>query len=220
MDTRALADLEGLAARDADLAERAGRLRKLDEQVASLRERAEAIDAFFAAYPDEESRRRQELELAAAELARRQDELAAAEAELAAAHDDEERLRAEQVIGRARDHVDVAASAVERSQSQAAELERDASALPAEVPLLEQRAQAVAAEAPGVPAPPAGPRDLVDWASHAHAELFVAARQLDAERERVIREANELASMLLGEPTYGSTVEGALTQVIANRGGG
>jgi hypothetical protein len=49
-------------------------------------------------------------------------------------------------------------------------------------------------------------RDLVEWSSHAHAELFVAAGQLDAQRERVIREANELATMLLGEPTYGSTV--------------
>jgi hypothetical protein len=56
-------------------------------------------------------------------------------------------------------------------------------------------------------------RDLVAWASRAHAELFVAAGQIAAQRERVIREANELASMLLGEPTYGSTVEQALARV-------
>ncbi|HZQ81382.1 MAG TPA: hypothetical protein VFB25_05360 [Gaiellaceae bacterium] len=220
MDGRALADLEGLAARDADLAERAGRLRRLDEQVAALRERAEAIDAFFSVYPDEESRRRDEAAAAAAELVRRQDELARAETALAAAHDEDALPRAEQVVVRARDHVAVATASLERSQSSAAELERDAAALPAEVPLLEQRAQAIATEAPGVPAPPAGPRGLVEWASHAHAELFVAARQLDSERDRVIREANELASMILGEPTYGSTVEGALARVIAIHGGG
>ena len=61
---------------------------------------------------------------------------------------------------------------------------------------------------------------LVEWASHAHAELFVASGQLDVERERVIREANELATMLLGEQTFGSTVERALARVIQIRGGG
>ena len=59
-----------------------------------------------------------------------------------------------------------------------------------------------------------GPRALVEWASHAHAELFVAAGQLDAQRERVIREANELATALLGEPTYGSTLEQLAQRVL------
>jgi hypothetical protein len=54
---------------------------------------------------------------------------------------------------------------------------------------------------------------LIDWASRAHAELFVAAGQIDVQRERIIREANELASMLLGEPTYLTTVAQALTRV-------
>jgi hypothetical protein len=66
---------------------------------------------------------------------------------------------------------------------------------------------------PEVPAPEGGPRALVEWASRAHAELFVGARQIDAQRERVIREANELASMVLGEPTYGSSVSQALSRV-------
>ena len=72
--------------------------------------------------------------------------------------------------------------------------------------MLEARARAVADAAEHVPAPPEGVRELVEWASHAHAELFVAVRQLASERERLIREANELATSLLGEPTYGSTV--------------
>ena len=33
------------------------------------------------------------------------------------------------------------------------------------------------------------------------------------QRERVIREANELATMLLGEPAYGATVAQALARV-------
>jgi hypothetical protein len=82
------------------------------------------------------------------------------------------------------------------------------------VPRLEQRARDIARAAGHVPAPPGGVRDLVEWASHAHAELFVTARQLDAQRERVIREANELATMLLGEPTYGSSVEQLAERVL------
>jgi hypothetical protein len=61
---------------------------------------------------------------------------------------------------------------------------------------------------------------LVQWASQAHAELFVAAGHIDGQREQVVREGNELASMLLGEPTYGSTVAQALGRVITTRGTG
>jgi chromosome segregation ATPase len=206
VNRRAVDDLRALARRDEHLAAEADRLRELDGQVAALRTAAEAIDAFFAAYPEEETRRRTALAEAEAELERRRAELRAAEAELAAATGDDERGHAEHGVERGRDHVAVAESALERARASAHELERDASRLPNDVPRLEERARAIAAEVPHVPAAPAGPRALVDWASHAHAELFVAAGQLDAQRERVIREANELASMLLGEPTYGSTV--------------
>jgi chromosome segregation ATPase len=206
VNRRAVDDLRQLARRDEHLAAEADRLRELDGQVAALRTAAEAIDAFFAAYPEEETRRRAALAEAEAELRRRREELGAAEAELAAAADDDQRAHAEHGVERGRDHVAVAEAAVERAAAAAHELERDASRLPNDVPRLEERAREIAAEVTHVPAAPAGPRALVDWASHAHAELFVAAGQLDAQRERVIREANELASMLLGEPTYGSTV--------------
>ena len=199
-------DLRGLAERDAVLAEETERLQALDAQVATLRARAEAIDAFFAAYPEEERRRRAEVEAAEAELARRRAELADAERELAAAHDDAARERARHAVSRANDHIAVAAATVERAAAAAAELERDASTLPEELPLLEARARAVAEAVEHVPRPGHGVRALVEWASHAHAELFVATRQIAAERERLIREANELATSLLGEPTYGSTV--------------
>jgi len=36
---------------------------------------------------------------------------------------------------------------------------------------------------------------------------------IDSSREQIVREANELASMLLGDPTYGSTVAQALARV-------
>jgi chromosome segregation ATPase len=206
VDTRAVADLKELAERDDALAARSDELRELDTRVAALRARAEAIDVFFAADPEEEARLRQATAHAEAELDRRRAELAEAEQALAAARDREARERAESGVGRAHDHVSVAEAALHRARADADELERAASALPREVPELEQRAQAIAARADDVPPPPAGVRELVEWASRAHAELFVAAGQLDAQRDRVIREANELATMLLGEQTFGSTV--------------
>lgn len=212
MDARAVEELRSLRARDDELAAETARLTELDAAVAEIRARAEAIDAFFARYPTAEERLRAAVAGAEADVARRRDELAAAQADAAAARAAEERAHAERALERARDHVAVAESHLLRARSAHEELERAAAALPAELPGLERRARAVADGGPA-PQPGDGPRPLVEWASHAHAELFVASRQLDGERERVVREANELASMLLGEPTYGSTVAQALARV-------
>jgi chromosome segregation ATPase len=209
VDERAVNELRRLADLDAELSARAAALRGLDETVASLRARAEAIDAFFAAYPEEEARCTAELREAQEELARRRAELADAERRLAETHDDEARIHAEHAVARAVDHIAVAERRGERAQSAHDALERDASALPREFDELEARARAVR------DVPPLG-SSLVEWASHAHAELFVAAGQIDVQRERVIREANELATMLLGEPTYGATAAQALARVEAH----
>ena len=206
MDERAVDELRRLAALDAELAESASALRALDGKVAAIRSRAKAIDVFFAAYPEEEAHRAAELKDAEDELPRRREELAAAQRELAEAHEDEARIHAEHAVARALDHIAVAEDRLARAQSAHDELERDAAALPRELGELEERARAI----PDVP--PFG-GSLVDWASHAHAELFVAAGQVDVQRERVIREANELASMLLSEPLYGATAAQALARV-------
>jgi hypothetical protein len=211
VDERAVNELRRLAALDGELTERASALRGLDASVAALRGRAEAIGAFFAAYPEEQTRRGAELTDARDELQRRREELAEAQQSLAEAHDDEARIHAEHAVVRALDHIAVAQGRSARAQSASDELEQDATALPRELEQLHIRARAV----PGVP-PPGG--SLVEWASHAHAELFVAAGQIDVQRERVIREANELATMLLGEPTYGATVAQALARVESSPG--
>jgi hypothetical protein len=218
MDQRALADLQQLADRDAELAQRAELIRELDARVAELRDRAESIDEFFATYPAEEERLGELVAKARADLERRRTELAEAERELAAA-DEESREHAEHVRERAKDHVHVAHAALDRAKAAAEGLERRAAALPLELPQLEAGARDVAARFP-LPVPPAGLRELVDWASRAHAELFVGAGDLATQRDRVIREANELATMLLGEPTYGSTVDQALARVVAIRAHG
>ena len=215
MDARALAELHELLRRDEELAAETARLEELGAAVARTRSRAEAIDEFFAGYTVEDSRLRTVVAAAEEELARRHTELTAAERDLAAARDDVERERAESACSRARDHVTVAESSLLRARSAHDELEHAAAELPAELTRLESDAQAVSATTPDLPSPGVGPRALSDWASHAHAELFVALSQLAAQRERLTREANELASMLLGDPTYGSTVAQALRRVEA-----
>jgi chromosome segregation ATPase len=208
VDGRALFELRELAEQDAELTAEADELRRRDDEVAAIRARAEAIDAFFASYPDEEARRRSAIVAADADLAHRRQEIADAEAVLARARDEEARIHAQHAVDRAHDHSAVAETKLHRAEGERAELEAEAAALPDELVELERRAGGGAA----------GARGLTDWASRAHAELFVAAGQIAASRERVIREAHELASMLLGEATYGATVAQALARVEANAG--
>lgn len=217
MDERALADLQSLRRRDDALATAAERLEELETSVARIRLRAESMDGFFASYPEQETRARVAVTNAEAELARRRAELTAADEALVSARSDDDRELAEKARGRADDHVAVAESGLLRARSAYELLEGDAAELPAELERLEAEARELGASARELPEPGTGPRGLVEWASHAHAELFVGLSQIAAQRERLIREANELASMLLAEPTYGSTVAQALRQVEAAR---
>jgi chromosome segregation ATPase len=217
MDERALRDLRNLATRDAELERRARRLRELDHGAAEIRHFAEAIDAFFSKYPAEETARLEEVANAETELAHRRAELTDAEAELGEARDDVARELAQRALARADDHVGVASARLERARRARDELAHEAHALPRAVPDLEARATAISDEAGDVPEPGEGPRALVEWASHAHAELFVAVGQIDTQRERLIREANELASALTGEATYGSTAAQALQRAEERR---
>jgi chromosome segregation ATPase len=211
----ALDDLRALQSRDAELASSAERLRALDGEVASLRARAEEIDAFFASYPETETRLRKGVVGAETELDHRRRELDEARKAVGDAKDEGAREAAERMVARVQDHVSVAEGRVARAAFAHQELEREAAALPDELRVLAARAARVAGKLPDLSTPEASPGVLIDWASAAHATLFVAAGQVDAQRERVVREANELATMLLGEPTYGSTPAQALDRVRA-----
>jgi chromosome segregation protein len=215
VDERALEELRQLDARDSELAAESERVRGLDGEVADVRGRAEEIEAFFLGYPVAEERARAAASAAAAELESRRAELADAERQLAAAGDDEVRVVAQRVLARASDHVTDAEARLERVAEEHAALLREIASSTAELPELAARAARISAEVDGVEAPGDPPRELVDWASRAHAALFVAAGYVDAQRERVIREANELATMLLGDATYGVTAAQALARVEA-----
>lgn len=205
-----LDELRELVRMEHDDAVESERLRRLDSEVRELRERAEAVSRFFAEEREVDRRLRAAADEARAEAERRDAEVAAAEDELARATSDDERTRAEQRLARALDHVEVAARAAERAAEDRAAFEREVETRTREVPRLERQAGELAGEIPGSPAPG---DDLDDWASRAHAVIFVAVGQVDARRERTVREANELASSLLGESTHGSTPAQALARV-------
>jgi hypothetical protein len=204
-------ELRELVRRDRDETKESERLRSLDAEVAELRRRAEAIAEFFATERDDEHRLGLVEQEARREAERRAAEVTDAEAELARVDGETERMHAEQRLRRARDHTEIAARAAERAAEERAAFERTGDQLTREAPQLEQRAHELMREIPSELPAPAG--DLIDWTSRAHAALFVAASQVDARRERVVREANELATAVLGESTYGSTPEQALAQV-------
>ena len=210
MDGRALGELRRLADQDSQLSERALAARRIDEEIGAIRSQAEAIEASLDDLPERQAGARAELDTAAGELEARRREQAEAERAVAAARDDEARDDAERARNRAADRVAVAQARTDRAAAAVDDLEREAERLPAEAAQLSERAAAV----PGVEPPEGG--SLVEWASHAHAELFVTARQLDAQRDRVVREANELATMLVGEPTYGATAAQALARAEAH----
>ena len=205
-----LGELRELERRDAQLSRDAGGLRALDAEVADVRARAEEIEAFLATYPAADDRLRASAAQAEDEIAQRGVEVVAARSELGRARDAEARTAAERVLARAEDHLSVAESRLARVASERAELEREAGRLPADLPALAERAAAV-----GRGAPDPAPQALLDWARRTHAALFAEAAQLDLQRDRVIREANELATMLLGEPTFGSTPAQARARVEA-----
>jgi hypothetical protein len=216
MDARALTELDQLGLRDEALAASAAQLLELEAGVARIRARADAIDQFLVSRPDEEARLAAAIEAGVGSLERRREELTTAEGELAAAGTEDDRERAEKAVARAVDHLALAESGLVRVRSEHEAFERDAAELPAELTALEGEARRIAAAAhlPELP-PSAEPRSLADWASRSHAELFVGLSQIDTQRDRISREANELATMLLGEATYGSTVAQALQRVRA-----
>lgn len=208
----ALDDLRELTRQDARLARDTSRLGELDSTVAAIRERAESIAAFFANREAEDERLRVLEAETEEELDRRRGLLADADERLAAAQSDEERELLRRGSARAADRVEGAERHLEQVHELQAALRRSEQELSVELPQLEARAHVLATKFPDVAAP-SSEDGLVTWASRAHTALFVAVSQHEAQWERVIREANELASTLLGEPTYGSTPAQTLARV-------
>lgn len=185
-------------------------LDELAEVTAAIRCRAEELASFLESVPSERARLDGEVTEAERDVHAHARALAEAEAELAEAEGrgDEERLAAARRFAvRARDALSIAEKRAAASQAAARELERRLVEAEQEAPLVEDRAAALARALKGRPRlareaarpPEPGLAGVSEWASGARATLLVARNAVATERDLVIRQANELGSMLLGE---------------------
>lgn len=193
-------------------------LAELDELFAAserVRERALALEEFLARLPGERETHARAVEERAHELEEAEETAARAARELgeAEAAADAERIGAARRFDvRARDAATTARRRSAEAREAAAELEDRAAATEQEVPFLESRARELAAalrdrprlaaEAGTEPAP--GLEGVSDWAAGARTALVVARTALASERDAVVRQANELGALVLGEPLTAS----------------
>jgi chromosome segregation ATPase len=201
-----------LEERDAAVAGRLGELTRVGEEIDRIRARASAVEAFFAQLPAERRHLDVAVADAGAELARANAEAAAAEEALDRARKGDARVAAERTLASARAAARAGEERVSRTHDRRAALQQEAEQLEAEAGDLERAAAAAAAELERAPrvSPTAPPEPGLDgvlaWAARARAAVLVARGGLEGERERIVREANELASAALGEPLYATNV--------------
>ncbi|HZG34352.1 MAG TPA: hypothetical protein VEY87_00755 [Gaiellaceae bacterium] len=201
-----------LERRDRDVADRLVLLGRLGDEVERLVTGAGEVERFFARLPSERAHLDVAAADAAAALERARAAVAAAEAELAAARKDDRRGAAERAVAAAGTELGSADERVRRASDRRAALEQEAEQRAAEAGELERAATALAAELEAAPRvsrtePPApGVAGVVAWGGRARAAVFVVRSGLEGERERVVREANELAASVLGEPLHTANV--------------
>jgi chromosome segregation ATPase len=218
-DERALGLARELEHRDEALAASIAELVELEAEAAALGTQAAELAQFVERLP--EARRRaegaideaeEERECRRAEFKRAEDALA--EAEQRRRPDDEEVAAARRAVVRTRDALASAERKLARAADEAARLEARAAESEAEVPRLEGLAHRLAERLRSLPRvsragatePQPGLEGALDWAGRARAALFVARSGLETERERVVREANELGASVLGEPMFATSV--------------
>jgi chromosome segregation ATPase len=204
-----------LESRDEALAAAIAELLELEQAVDRIRRRAEEIEALRARLPEQRAALQQRLADAREELERRRTVAREAEEALARGEekgDAEQIAAARRAVVRTNDEASMAEKRVARLEQLTEDLERRSEEDEREAPTLEARAAEVALHvaelsrvrpltppAPGVP-------EVIDWAGRAKAALFVARNGLERERESVVREANELAAAILGEPMLVTSV--------------
>ena len=128
---------------------------------------------------------------------------------------DERRLAsAQRLLERARDSLAAGERRLERATATRAEVERKLAEGEAAIPGIEEEARALSrrlAEVPrisrtGLEPPEPGLAGVDEWASRVAGALLVVRSGLETERERLIREANELAASVLGDQGAGTSV--------------
>ena len=222
VDERTLAFARELAAADEAAAATLAELDELAREVEGLRTGAEDLSLRTRRLPAEEEAASAAVEEAQRGMEDRRHALAAAEAALGRAQADETRV-AEHAVTRARDALRMAERRLEAARLEAARLEEEQRTVAADAATTLAAARTLAGALHDRPAlaaaagtPPADDLAAVGrWATDARATLFVARGQLAAQREQLIRQANELAAAVLGEPVAASSAAAVARRVEA-----
>jgi hypothetical protein len=181
-------------------------------RAAQLRDRLEAAPAERAALERSDAEAREARQRAIALVSDVERELA--DVSSRRRRDADARVAAERSLERAREAgaesaARVARLAAERSDLDAAEADGRSEAR--ELAAAARKAAALIDQLPRVSetgrhAPGDDLEQLTDWASRVRAALFVVRGQLEGERDRLVREANELGGAVLGEELAGASV--------------
>ncbi|HEU4451339.1 MAG TPA: hypothetical protein VFR63_15330 [Gaiellaceae bacterium] len=186
-------------------------LDELAEDCEAVRLRALELEVFFVRLPGERAAAAQAVEESRRRAVRAREALERAEGALAAVQargDDETLAAARRAHVRARDTLAVDERLAAEAEERAARLEEEARAAEQEADALGRRAAELAAalrERPrlaleaGEPGEP-GLAGVAEWGTRARAALLVARSQLASERDGLVRQANELGTLVLGEP--------------------
>jgi hypothetical protein len=213
---RALAFLRELERADQETAVALAELDELARAAEDVRARALELEAASLRLPAERERVHAALAGGEREAAEWRPALADARAELAAAEqgrNSDRQAAARRAEVRARDALRMAERKIAAATDEKRRLEEREAATRREAESLEARSRELAALLAGRPGlagqaggdPGPGLAGAVEWAGRARAALFVARGRLVAEREGLIRQANELGALVLGEPLTASS---------------
>lgn len=228
MSEGALAFLRELERADEAAAAVLAELDELAVETQRVGARAVELEAFFVKLPAERQRAAAAVASAEREAVEARAALEGAQAELSAAEErnDRERLAAaRRAEVRARDALRMAERRVSVGAEEAAELEQASGAAEREGAALEARSRELAAALSARPQlvenggrpPEPGLAGVSAWATRARAALFVARAALAREREAVIRQANELGALVLGESLTASSAATVARRVAESR---
>ena len=215
----ALAHAAELERRDTEIANELAVVRDLEERVAAIRGRAGIVGEALERLPLERedlARRRVEADEAvtAARVDVERTESRVASLESGRRRRDDELDRARKEAATSRDTLADALAVRGRIDERASALVEDERALVAEGEALAKAAELVAegvrdvgrvTESAGR-APGTSLAELDDWGSRVRSALFVVRGTLEAERERVVVEANVLGTSVLGEELGATSV--------------
>jgi chromosome segregation ATPase len=206
MSERMLEVARELDAQDALLAEEIDQIEELRRRAVTVGEAAARIARFLKELPAERTGLELKIVHLERELGERELARDVAERELERA-DEKDRAAARRAAVRARDAVTVAKRELEQARTRLRTLEVEAKAVIEELARLRRESEELTTgirDAPEisrgtVPHPGGLAEDLIEWASRARAALLLSRSGLETQRERVVREANELAAVTLGE---------------------